>query len=41
MVRGAGHGLPVVAPHTYARELLRFLEDVEEGRDVAGRRTAG
>jgi pimeloyl-ACP methyl ester carboxylesterase len=41
MVRGAGHGLPVVAPHTYARELLRFLEDVEEGRDVAGRPTAG
>jgi pimeloyl-ACP methyl ester carboxylesterase len=41
MVRGAGHGLPLVAPQTYARELLRFLEDVEAGRDVAGYRTAG
>jgi pimeloyl-ACP methyl ester carboxylesterase len=39
--RGSGHGVPVHAPHAFARETLRFLEDVEDGRPVAGRRTAG
>ncbi len=37
--RGAGHGVPVLDPHGFAREALRFLEDVESGVPVAGRRT--
>lgn len=39
--RGAGHGVPVLDPHGFARETLRFLEDVESGNPVAGRRTRG
>lgn len=38
--RSAGHGLPVVAPQSFIRELQRFFEDVENGRPVAGHRTA-
>ncbi|GIW17144.1 MAG: alpha/beta hydrolase [Tepidiforma sp.] len=39
--RGTGHGVPVLAPQAFAREVLRFFEDVEEGRPVAGQRTTG
>ncbi len=37
--RGVGHGVPLLAPQQFTRELLRFFEDVESGRPVAGRRT--
>ncbi len=39
--RGTGHGVPVLAPQAFARETLRFLDDVEAGRSVAGAWTAG
>ncbi|GIW13765.1 MAG: alpha/beta hydrolase [Tepidiforma sp.] len=37
--QGVGHGVPVLAPQSFAKEVLRFLTDVEDGREVAGRRT--
>jgi pimeloyl-ACP methyl ester carboxylesterase len=38
---GTGHGIPSLRPELYAQELLRFLDDVEEGHPVAGKRTVG
>ena len=31
----------LATPQAFAREVLRFFEDVEEGRPVAGQRTTG
>jgi pimeloyl-ACP methyl ester carboxylesterase len=39
--KGVGHGIPALQPEAYAREVLRFFDDVEEGREVAGKRTVG
>jgi pimeloyl-ACP methyl ester carboxylesterase len=36
-----GHGIPALQPEAYAREVLRFFDDVEEGREVAGKRDVG
>jgi pimeloyl-ACP methyl ester carboxylesterase len=37
--QGAGHGLPALRPGPFLDQLFRFLGDVEEGKDVAGRHT--
>jgi pimeloyl-ACP methyl ester carboxylesterase len=37
-VRGAGHGLPVVRPDVFNDLLVQFLEDVEDGKPISGRR---
>lgn len=37
--RGAGHGLPARCPAAFTAELCEFLEAVEAGEPVAGRRT--
>lgn len=37
--KSTGHGVPVQRPEAYAREVLQFLADVEDGSDVAGKRT--
>lgn len=37
--RGTGHGVPAIRPEAYAREVLQFFADVEEGRPVAARRS--
>jgi pimeloyl-ACP methyl ester carboxylesterase len=37
--RGAGHGLPAQRPAPFTDTLMDFLHDVEEGVDIAGRRT--
>ncbi len=40
-VAGAGHGLPTQRPEAFTAVLRSFLEDVEMGRPVAGRRRIG
>ncbi len=37
--RGAGHGLPAQRPEQFTDVLFDFLRDVEDGKDIAGRRT--
>lgn len=36
--KGTGHGIPALKPEPYARELLQFLADIEDGAAVAGKR---
>lgn len=36
--KGTGHGIPALKPEPYARELLQFLADIEDGESVAGKR---
>ena len=36
--RETGHGVPALRPDAYAREVLQFFADVEDGHPVAGRR---
>jgi len=37
--RDTGHGIPARRPELFAREVLGFFTDIEEGRPIAGRRT--
>ncbi len=37
--QGTGHGIPALRPEQYAREVLRFFDDIEEGRPVAEKRS--
>lgn len=37
--RNTGHSIPTRQPELFARELLRFFADIEDGRPVAGRKT--
>jgi pimeloyl-ACP methyl ester carboxylesterase len=39
--KATGHGIPALRPEPYAREVLRFFDDIEEGRGVAERRVVG
>lgn len=39
--KATGHGIPSLQPELYAREVLRFFDDVEEGREVAEKRRVG
>ncbi|WP_322796747.1 alpha/beta fold hydrolase [Tepidiforma sp.] len=41
MFRATGHGVPVLQPERFSRELIRFFRDLEDGREVAGRSTVG
>ena len=36
-----GHGIPALKAEPYARELLQFLADIEDGAPVAGKRFVG
>lgn len=36
--KDTGHGIPALRPEPYARELLRFLADIEDGAQIAGKR---
>lgn len=39
--KNTGHGIPALKPEPYARELLQFLADIEDGTAVAGKRFVG
>lgn len=37
--KNTGHSIPTRQPDLFARELLRFFADIEDGQPIAGRRT--
>lgn len=39
--KGTGHGVPALRPESFAREVLQFFADIEDGKAVAGKRTVG
>lgn len=39
MFRNTGHSIPTQQPELFARELLRFFADIEDGQPIAGRKT--
>lgn len=41
MFRATGHGVPVLQPERFTRELVRFFRDIEEGREIAANSTVG
>lgn len=39
--RETGHGVPAIRPEAYGREVLQFFADIEDGKQIAGKRTVG
>ena len=39
--RETGHGVPAIRPEAYAREVLQFFADIEDGKQIAGKRSVG
>jgi pimeloyl-ACP methyl ester carboxylesterase len=37
--KATGHGIPAARPESFAREVLRFFADIEEGREITARAT--
>jgi pimeloyl-ACP methyl ester carboxylesterase len=34
-----GHGIPTLKPEAFAREALQFFADIEDGKEIARKRT--